>query len=129
MCSVNMQWRGSRTPRARQSRALASDWTGVRGRRKADAFALEHLKEADRRRIRYAVAALSHKRPSPLEKGPANTGACGVTLAIGTVNYLFDPRKSRPAQRSPKRSTQAHSWLFGVFWMRANSAWGTAVSP
>ncbi|VAW49353.1 hypothetical protein MNBD_GAMMA03-1120 [hydrothermal vent metagenome] len=40
--------------------------------------------------IRYAVAALCRKRPLPLATGRVNTWACGVTHAIGLVNFLFD---------------------------------------
>lgn len=35
-------------------------------------------------------AAISRKRPSPLLKGKAETWACGIVHAIGTVNLLFD---------------------------------------
>ena len=56
-----------------------------------DAFAVTHLNDEYRQLIRYAVAALCRKRPSPLEKGRANTWACAVTHAIGMVNFLFDP--------------------------------------
>ena len=40
--------------------------------------------------IRYAIAALCRKRPSPLLRRKANSWACGVTHAIGMVNFLFD---------------------------------------
>jgi hypothetical protein len=56
-----------------------------------DAFAAEHLDEEYRQMIRCAVAALCRKRPSPVVTGNANTWACGVTHAIGSVNFLFDP--------------------------------------
>lgn len=56
-----------------------------------DAFSIEHLNDEYRKLIRYAVAALCRKRPSPLEKGRPNTWACGATHAIGTVNFLSDP--------------------------------------
>jgi hypothetical protein len=59
-----------------------------------DAFAVAHLDDEYRQLIRYAVAALCRKRPSPLEKGRANTWACGVTHAIGMVNFLFDPSQT-----------------------------------
>jgi hypothetical protein len=55
-----------------------------------DAFATEHLNDEYRQLIRYAVAALCRKRPSPVASGKANTWACGVTHAIGIVNFLFD---------------------------------------
>jgi hypothetical protein len=59
-----------------------------------DAFAVTHLNDEYRQLIRYAVAALCRKRPSPLEKGRANTWACGITHAIGMVNFLFDPSQT-----------------------------------
>ena len=59
-----------------------------------DSFSQKHLNEEYAQEIRYAVAALCRKRPSPLEKGKAATWACGVTHAIGMVNFLFD--KSQP---------------------------------
>jgi hypothetical protein len=55
-----------------------------------DSFANERLNEEYAQLIRYAVAALCRKRPSPLEKGKATTWACGVTHAIGLINFLFD---------------------------------------
>jgi len=59
-----------------------------------DAFAVTHLDDEYRQLIRYAVAALCRKRPSPLEKGRASTWACAVTHAIGMVNFLFDPSQT-----------------------------------
>ena len=59
-----------------------------------DAFATEHLDEEYRQLIRFAVAALCRKRPSPVATGKANTWACGVTHAIGSVNFLFDPSQT-----------------------------------
>lgn len=55
-----------------------------------DSFAKEHLTEEYAQLIRYAAAALCRKRPSPLDTGKANTWACGITHAIGIVNFLFD---------------------------------------
>ncbi|TXL03069.1 hypothetical protein BMR07_16240 [Methylococcaceae bacterium CS1] len=55
-----------------------------------DCFSEENLNEEYTQLIRYAVAALCRKRPSPLEKGKTNSWACGVTHAIGMVNFLFD---------------------------------------
>lgn len=59
-----------------------------------DAFASEHLNGEYRQLIRYAIAALCRKRPSPVATGKANTWACGVTHAIGSVNFLFDPSQT-----------------------------------
>jgi hypothetical protein len=55
-----------------------------------DHFARQHLNEEYAQLIRQATAALCRKRPSPLEKGQAKTWACGITHAIGIVNFLFD---------------------------------------
>jgi len=59
-----------------------------------DAFSAEHLNEEYRQLIRYAVAAMCRKRRSPVATGKANTWACGVTHAIGSVNFLFDPSQT-----------------------------------
>lgn len=56
----------------------------------SDDFAAQHLNDEYAQVIRYAVAALCRKRPSPVEKGKAATWACGATHAIGMVNFLFD---------------------------------------
>jgi hypothetical protein len=55
-----------------------------------NSFSKEILDEEYAQLIRYAVAALSRKRPSPLEKGKANSWACGIVHAIGMVNFVFD---------------------------------------
>jgi len=55
-----------------------------------DNFSTEYLNEEYAQLIRYVVAALCRKRPSPLAKGKANSWACGATHAIGLVNFLFD---------------------------------------
>lgn len=56
-----------------------------------DQFAQEHLNEDYAQLIRQAAAALARKRPSPLERGQAKSWACGITHAIGMVNFLYDP--------------------------------------
>ena len=55
-----------------------------------DGFSDKHLNDEYSQLIRYAVAALCRKRPSPLATGKANTWACGITHAVGMVNFLFD---------------------------------------
>ena len=55
-----------------------------------NSFSKERLDEEYAQLIRYAVAALCRKRPSPLEKGKANSWACGIVHAIGMVNFVFD---------------------------------------
>ncbi len=59
-----------------------------------DEFARQHLNEEYAHLIRQATAALCRKRPSPLDKGQAKTWACGITHAIGMVNFLFDSSQS-----------------------------------
>ena len=73
-----------------------------------DAFAAKHLNDEYRQLIRYAVAALCRKHPSPLEKGRANTWACGITHAIGIVNFLFD------RSQTPQRKAADLYRAFGV---------------
>lgn len=73
-----------------------------------DSFSRENLSEEYAQLIRYAVAAVCRKRPSPVETGKANTWACGVTHAIGMVNFLFD--KSQTPHISAKELYQK----FGV---------------
>jgi Domain of unknown function (DUF6398) len=59
-----------------------------------DEFARQHLNEEYAQLIRQATAALCRKRPSPLAKGQAKTWACGITHALGRVNFLFDSSQS-----------------------------------
>ncbi len=55
-----------------------------------DSFAQQHLNDEYAEFIRFATAALCRKRPSPLASGTDKTWACGITHAIGMVNFLFD---------------------------------------
>jgi hypothetical protein len=55
-----------------------------------DNFAQQHLNNEYAQLIRFATAALCRKRPSPLNSGKPATWACGITHAIGMVNFLFD---------------------------------------
>lgn len=55
-----------------------------------DEFAKQHLNDEYALLIRQATAALCRKRPSPLMSGREKTWACGITHAIGMVNFLFD---------------------------------------
>jgi Domain of unknown function (DUF6398)/Plasmid pRiA4b ORF-3-like protein len=55
-----------------------------------DSFAQQYLNDEYAEFIRFATAALCRKRPSPLASGTDKTWACGITHAIGTVNFLFD---------------------------------------
>ena len=55
-----------------------------------DEFSKEHLNDEYSEYIRYAIAELCRKRPSPLLKGKINIWACAITHAIGWVNFLDD---------------------------------------
>lgn len=55
-----------------------------------DEVAEKNLNDEYAQMIRYATAALCRKRPSPLLKGRVKSWACGITYAIGFVNFLFD---------------------------------------
>jgi hypothetical protein len=59
-----------------------------------DNFAQQHLNNEYAQLIRFATAALCRKRPSPLNSGKPATWACGITHAIGMVNFLFDPAQT-----------------------------------
>lgn len=59
-----------------------------------DAFAEQHLTAEYADLIRKATAALCRKRPSPLASGADKSWACGITHAIGMVNFLFDPSQT-----------------------------------
>ncbi len=59
-----------------------------------DDFSATSLNEEYAQLIRYATAALCRKRPSPLIRGKVNSWACGITHALGMVNFLFDKSQS-----------------------------------
>ncbi|HPG38548.1 MAG TPA: DUF6398 domain-containing protein [bacterium] len=67
--------------------------------RLTDAFCEKHLNEEYAFIIRIATAALCRKRPSPLLKYDPVSWACGITYAIGFVNFLFD-KSSQPHIRA-----------------------------
>ncbi len=73
-----------------------------------DAFCAKHLNDEYAEVIRYAVAAMSRKKPSPLEKGKAESWACGFAHAVGFVNFLFD------RSQSPSMSASDLYKAFGV---------------
>jgi len=56
----------------------------------SDEFCKKFLNEEYAQMIRYAAAALCRRRPSPLAKGKADAWACGITHALGMVNFLYD---------------------------------------
>lgn len=55
-----------------------------------DKFCDKHLNDEYRQLVREATAALCRKRPSPLTRGRIDIWACGVVLAMGSVNFLYD---------------------------------------
>jgi hypothetical protein len=55
-----------------------------------DQIAQQYLNDEYAQLIRYTTAALCRKRPSPLTRGKPETWACGLTHAIGMINFLFD---------------------------------------
>ncbi len=65
-----------------------------------DAFCEKYLNDEYKQTIRYAVAALCRKRPSPLLRGRVNTWASGIVHAIGTANFLFDRSQTPHCQVS-----------------------------
>ena len=73
-----------------------------------DGFAKQHLNDEYAQLIRFVVAALCRKRPSPLAKGQDKTWACGITHAAGMVNFLFD------SSQAPHISAKDLYKAFGV---------------
>lgn len=57
---------------------------------------------------REMTAALTRKRPSPLLQGQPKSWACGIVLALGRVNFLFDP------SQEPHFTVAELCKLFGV---------------
>ena len=55
-----------------------------------DKFCHKHLNDEYRQLVREATAALCRKRPSPLTRGRIDIWACGIVLAVGSVNFLHD---------------------------------------
>ncbi len=55
-----------------------------------DEFCQKYLNEEYANLAREMVAALSRKKPSPLECGRAKSWAAGVVYALGRVNFLSD---------------------------------------
>ena len=55
-----------------------------------DGVCRAHLSEEYAVLARDLATTLARKRPSPLVQGRAPTWACGITYALGMVNFLFD---------------------------------------
>src|SRR6266487_51121 len=82
--------------------------------RLTDTFSEAHLNDEYKDHIRQLTATLCRKRPSPLSGGKANTWACALIHALGTVNFLFDssqkpyiPISRRARSRNTSVSVQA----------------------
>ncbi len=73
-----------------------------------DAICSEHLDDEYAGLARRLAAALSRKRPSPLERGRTDVWACGIVYALGQVNFLFDK------SQIPHMSADELATLFGV---------------
>jgi hypothetical protein len=59
-----------------------------------DPVCAEHLDADYAELAREMAAALSRKRPSPLQSGRPNSWAAGILYALGQVNFLFDPTQT-----------------------------------
>lgn len=73
-----------------------------------DNFSEEYLNNEYAELIRLATAALCRKRPSPLSSGRGKTWACGITHAIGMVNFLYD------SSQTPHISVKELYQWFGI---------------
>ncbi len=80
-----------------------------------DEFCAENLDEAHARLCRKMAAALSRKRPPLIGGGRSEGWACGIVLAVGSQNFLFD-KTTEPYMRAA--DIAAH---FGVALSRGNS--------
>ncbi len=76
--------------------------------RLTDAFSQVYLNDEYAQACRQLTATLCRKRPSPLIRGKANTWACGIIHALGTVNFLFD------ASQTPHVSVSQIGSYFGL---------------
>ncbi|MHB0979269.1 MAG: DUF6398 domain-containing protein [Thermoleophilia bacterium] len=72
-----------RVPRAMRARYEAI--IGI-----TDRFCKENLNEEYAELSRKLTAALSRKRPSPLNTGRERSWAAGIIYALGQINFLFD---------------------------------------
>lgn len=73
-----------------------------------DSFCLANLSDEYAAAAYEMTAALARKRPSPLLQGQPKSWACGIVLAVGRVNFLFDP------SREPHLTVAEFCKLFGV---------------
>lgn len=80
------------TPSTRVPAALQDTFDAIA--QGTDAFSKEHLNAEYQQTIRWALAALCRKRPSPLLKGKPNTWAAAAVHSVGMVKFLFDPTQT-----------------------------------
>ena len=73
-----------------------------------DTFSHEHLNNEYAILCRELTATLCRKRPSPLSQGKAATWSCGITHALGMVNFLFD------TSQTPHVSSSQIASYFGL---------------
>lgn len=80
-----------------------------------DEFCREHLNEEYADLSRKMAAALSRKRPSPLESGRTRSWAAGIIYALARVNFLYDK------SREPYMTTSELCEKIGVSQSNASS--------
>lgn len=73
-----------------------------------DSFCQTNLSNEYASAARDMTAALARKRPSPLLQRQPKSWACGIVLALGRVNFLFDP------SQEPHFTVAELCKLFGV---------------
>lgn len=93
-------------PKEREPATMRERFDDVVAR--TDAVCRQHLNEEYAQLCRRMAAALSRKRPSPLQSGQAESWACGIVHAVGSVNFLFD------RSQKPHLTAQQLCALFGV---------------
>ena len=78
----------SQGPPYRVPRAMQARYDAITGM--TDCFCEENLNAEYADLSRKAAAALSRKRPSPLDTGRERSWAAGIVYALGQINFLFD---------------------------------------
>ena len=78
----------SQGPPYRVPRAMQARYDAITGM--TDRFCEENLNAEYADLSRKAAAALSRKRPSPLDTGRERSWAAGIVYALGQINFLFD---------------------------------------
>ena len=94
------------TEQAQISEALRPRYDAIVGL--IDAFCQQHLTEEYAQVSRRLAAALCSEQPSPVARGRADSWACGIVYAVGSVNFLFDK------SQTPHLKASELCALFGV---------------